>query len=56
MRVPTIYIQVFGVVAILVSLALHYTIHYSLQVVADLVVLACLIIMLVRHGEGRAQQ
>ena len=56
MRVPTIYIQVFGVVAILASLALHYTSHYSLQIVADLVVLAFLIIMLVRNAEGRARQ
>jgi len=55
-RVSTICMQVFGVVAILASLALHYTARYSLQVIADLAVFASLTIMLVSNALGRAQK
>jgi hypothetical protein len=48
--------QVFGVVAILASLALHYTARYSLQVIADLAVFASLTIMLLSNALGRAQK
>lgn len=55
MRVPTPYIKVAGTVAVFASLALYCTSHYSLQILADLVILACLIILLVRDKEGRSR-